>query len=269
MPVIARHITDKHPINLPRKHDKVSTGLPGAFVAQLSWPEVERRIKAGAVAVLPVGAACKEHGPHLPMNADFLQAEWLAGALVQHTAVLVWPTITYGYYPAFTDYPGSVSLVRETFQRLVHEILCDIHRAGVHAILILNTGISTIVPLQGAIDAMSEALRIKLANVYDGPHCRSVIETIEEQLCGGHADELETSILLAIGRDYVAQDKAEAWTPPALGVSGPFSRSDPDNPGFSPTGVWGDPTLASESKGHQLLSAMVDDLLVAVEALDL
>ena len=244
----------------------MSTGSPGAFAAQLSWPEAERRIKAGAVVVLPVGAACKEHGPHLPLNADFLQAEWLAGALVTCADVLVWPTITFGYYPAFIDYPG-ISLTRETFQRLVYEILSDIQRATAHRVLILNTGISTIEPLQDAINAIPAVMRIELANVYEGPHCRSMIKAIEEQPCGGHADEIETSIMLAIGQEHVDMEKAEAWIPAALGVSAFFSRSDPDNPGYSPSGVWGDPTLASEDKGHRLLSAIVDDLLAVVVAL--
>jgi creatinine amidohydrolase len=51
--------------------------VASAFAANLSWRDLERRVQAGAVAVLPVGAACKQHGRHLPMNADFLQAEWL------------------------------------------------------------------------------------------------------------------------------------------------------------------------------------------------
>jgi creatinine amidohydrolase len=233
----------------------------------LSWPEVERRVKVGAVVLLPVGAACKEHGPHLPMNTDLLQVEWLAAALVQRADVLVWPTVSYGYYPAFTGYPGSTSLTRETFQRMAQEILSDIRRTGVRAVLILNTGISTIEPLKAAVGDMSEAMRIELANVYAGPRCRRVTEAIEEQPRGGHADELETSILLAIDREQVALDKAETWTPPVMAVSGPFSRSDPDNPRFSPAGVWGDPTLASEEKGRRLLAAMVDDLFAAVEAL--
>jgi creatinine amidohydrolase len=240
---------------------------PGAFAAHLSWPEVEQRIQAGAVAVLPVGAACKAHGPHLPMNSDLLQADWLAMALVQRADVLVWPAVTYGYYPTFTDYPGSVSLTRATFQQLVQEILGDIRRAGARAVLLLNTGISTIEPLQAAADKLTGELRIELANVYAGPRCRSVTKAIEEQPRGGHADELETSILLVIARERVVLDKAQTWIPPDMAASGPFSRSDPDNPRFSPAGVWGDPTLASEDKGRRLLAAMLDDLLAAVETL--
>lgn len=243
----------------------MNTGSPGAFVAQLSWPEVERRIQAGDIAVLPVGAACKEHGPHLPMNADLLQAEWLARALVERARVLVWPSITYGYYPAFIDYPGSVSLTRDIFERLVYGILGEIRRAGVQAVLLLNTGISTIGPLQAAVDAMPGTIRVVLANVYEGPRCRSVTEVIEEQSLGGHADELETSILWAIDCKHVAHDKVQAWTPPAVVENAPFSRGNRDSPRFSPSGVWGDPTLASEEKGHRLLAAMVEDLLAAID----
>jgi len=109
----------------------VTAESPGAFTAQLSWSELEQRVHAAAIAVLPVGTACEQHGLHLPMQADLLQAEWLAGALVQRANVLVWPTVNYGYYPAFSDYPGSVTPSRETFQHLVHVILNDIRSADV------------------------------------------------------------------------------------------------------------------------------------------
>lgn len=236
-------------------------------MAQLSWPELERRIAAGTVAVLPVGAACKAHGPHLPMNTDYLQAEWLAAALVQRADVLMWPTVAYGYYPAFTDYPGSVSLARGTFQRMVQEILDDIGRAGTRSVLILNTGISTVAPLRAAADTRPDTMRIALANVYDGPRFRKVTAAVEAQPRGGHADEIETSVMLAVAREYVALDLAQTWTPAAMDVRGPFSRSDPDDPRYSPAGIWGDPTLASADKGRLLLGAMVDDLLTAVAGL--
>lgn len=242
-------------------------GFVGAFVASLSWPEVERRIASGAVAVLPVGAACKEHGPHLPMQTDLLQAEWLATALARRANLLVWPTVSYGYYPAFTNYPGSVSLTRETFERLVGEILDCVERAGARALLIVNTGISTIAPLRATLDAATQSFRIELANVYDGPNYRRVATSIEEQPRGGHADELETSILLEIAPQHVALDKAQAWVPTAMEASGPFSRLDPNDPRFSPAGVWGDPTLASADKGRRLLEAMLEDLLIALEGL--
>ncbi|NIO42324.1 MAG: creatininase family protein, partial [Burkholderiales bacterium] len=75
----------------------------GVWVARISWPEVQTRIDAGAAALLPIGAGSKEHGPHLPLQSDQLQAEWLADQLLQRFPLLAWPVVTYGYYPAFVD----------------------------------------------------------------------------------------------------------------------------------------------------------------------
>ena len=150
---------------------------------------------------------------------------------------------------------------------MAREILGDIRRAGVRTVLILNTGISTIEPLQEIIADQSKEWGIRIANVYEGPSYRRVAATIEEQSCGGHADELETSILLAIDRQYVSLDKAVTWTPSTMAAHGPFSREQ-ENPRYSPAGVWGDPTLASADKGRQLLSAMIDDLLLLLKSLE-
>ena len=35
-------------------------------------------LRDGAAAILPIGAAAKQHGFHLPLNTDRIQAEWLA-----------------------------------------------------------------------------------------------------------------------------------------------------------------------------------------------
>ena len=39
-----------------------------------SWPEAGRASRRGAVVVVPVEAAAKEHGPHLPLRTDYLVA---------------------------------------------------------------------------------------------------------------------------------------------------------------------------------------------------
>jgi creatinine amidohydrolase len=43
---------------------------------------------------------------------------------------------------------------------------------------------------------------------------------------------------------------------------------DPNGPGtYSPTGIWGDPTLASREKGKIVVEAFVDTLLKEIEDL--
>ena len=231
---------------------------PGAYVAVLAWPEVAQRIAAGAIGVVTVGAASKEHGPHLPMNTDQIQAEWFARHLVQNSNVLVWPTITYGSYPVFVDYPGSCNLVDETFSRSVVEILHCICNSGVRKIVIINTGISTINPLQAALEKVPAAVQVRLFNAYSGPHFNQARAEVEEQAGGTHADEIETSIMLAIAPHVVDMDKATAGIPDKQ--AGPLNRSRPQEPNYCPSGIIGDARLATAGKGRKLVEAILADL---------
>jgi hypothetical protein len=74
------------------------------------------------VAILPIGAGAKQHGFHMPMGTDQIFADYFARALAKKIDALIWPTLTYGAYPAFISYAGSVSLSSETFQAVVTEI---------------------------------------------------------------------------------------------------------------------------------------------------
>ena len=91
-------------------------------VAGLTWDQVGQRLAAGAAAILPIGAGAKQHGLHMPMATDQVFAEYFARALVGRIDALIWPTLTYGAYPAFVAYARSVSLSNNTFQAAVTEI---------------------------------------------------------------------------------------------------------------------------------------------------
>lgn len=229
------------------------------MVAESNWREVETALEAGAAAILPIGAGAKQHGLHLPMNTDFLQAEWLGRRLTQVAKVAVWPTLSYGHYPAFVDYPGSCNLTAELFTALCIEIFNDILRMSARGLIILNTGISTIAPLRTAISNSSRPAQLKLANVYEGAKYRIMEARLTEQPRGGHADELETSIMLVIAPETVRMTLAQACTREMM--PGPLNRTSIEHPNYSPSGVYGDPRLASRQKGEVLLQSMLDDLL--------
>ena len=57
----------------------------------------------------PLGAAVKEHGPHLPLRSDEVPAVSFARRVVEARPVALLATRTYGFSPAFLAYPGSVS----------------------------------------------------------------------------------------------------------------------------------------------------------------
>jgi len=236
----------------------------GILVAEAAWPEVDARLKKGATAILPVAAAAKQHGQHLPLATDQLQVEWLVERLLLTRDVVVWPTLGYGFYPAFTDYPGSISLSHDTFVAVVTEILEGITDAGAERIAILNAGISTIEPITEALRRISVLPPPRMINIYGGARFVEVESTVTEQPWGGHADELETSMMLVIAPQKVDM----GWAEPAVTRvgHGPFNRTNPDGPNYSPSGVNGDPTRATLEKGEQLLRAMLMDVLNAVDA---
>ena len=78
----------------------------GQRLEGLAWTDAERVLTPDAVVVLPVGAASKEHGPHLKLRNDLTLADYLTGRVLDSSAVIVAPTLTYHYYPAFLDTPG-------------------------------------------------------------------------------------------------------------------------------------------------------------------
>jgi creatinine amidohydrolase len=229
------------------------------FIERMHWDEVARRIGDGAVAILPIGAAAKQHGFHLPLNTDRIQAEWLAGRMAEKIDALIWPTLTYGHYPAFVAYAGSSSLSISTFEALVHEVAGQILGNGCPKLLVLNTGISTLAPVDRALAHLASE-RVKHLWIHEGPRYPRVARQLAEQSHGGHADELETSLMLALAPHLVDMTRAEASPELNQETPGALTPSDPKSPNYSRSGSYGDPTRATAAKGEALLAAMLDDL---------
>jgi len=236
----------------------VNTDSDRNLVEHLTWDEVARRIDTGAAAILPIGAGAKQHGFHLPMNADRIQAEWLAARLAERIDGMIWPTVSYGYYPAFVDYAGSASLSAPTFESLIREIALGIIGYGCRALFVLDTGISTLAPVDHALVGHPNALHLK---VHDGPRYRRAAKDVSAQSHGSHADELETSCMLVLAPHLVNTARAEASPALKHETPGALTPSDTRSPNYSRSGSFGDPTLATRAKGEILLTAIVDDMV--------
>ena len=233
------------------------------LVERLNWDEVRSRIENGAAAILPIGAAAKQHGFHLPMDTDRVQAEWLAARIANRIDALIWPTVTYGYYPAFVDYAGSSSLSAPVFEAMIEQIATGITGFGCRALFALDTGISSLEPIDRALARLDETLHLK---IHQGPRYRRAATALAEQSHGSHADELETSLMLALAPDLVDMPRAEASPAVKVETPGRLTPTDKSSPNYSRSGSYGDPTLASSAKGEVLLEAIVDDLAEQVTA---
>jgi creatinine amidohydrolase len=226
----------------------------------MTWDQVAQRIGDGAAAILPIGAGAKQHGFHLPMNTDRIQAEWLAAQIAGRLDCLIWPTVAYGSYPAFVDYAGSISLSAPVFESVIEQIAAGIIGHGCRALFVLDTGVSTQAPVGRALARLGspDALHLK---IHDGPRYRRATEKLAEQSHGSHADELETSLMLALVPQLVDMSRAEASPALKHEMPGPLTLRDTASPNYSRSGSFGDPTLATRAKGEILLAAMVDDMV--------
>jgi creatinine amidohydrolase len=246
---------------------------PGAWLETLTWPEAADRLSRKALVLIPIGAAAKEHGHHLPLGTDQLIAGALAEGVRQVLPVLVAPVISLGYYPAFRHYPGSQHLSPATFQAVITEVLDGLIAQGAVHLAILNTGVSTEPVVEVAVRETYErhGVRVPVAHIRRLGHGA---ESLFEQQLGGHGDEHETSLMLQIAPELVRMERAATDYGGALGaprtvfyVPTVFSGDPAAGFDHSLTGVRGDPTLATADKGRAALDAMLSDLVDGLRAL--
>lgn len=253
------------PVLIAKSPQNTGPKAKSVAIENLTWAEAEKALKGYDVALLAVGARTKEHGPHLPLKTDYVMAEYLKDRVAREVPVAVFPTLEYGYYPAFLEYPGSVSIGADAFKNTVIDVCRSISRHGPHKVYVLNTGISTLPPLEAASSELTkEGITMRYLNLADVD--RKLPAGLLQQPGGTHADEAETSMMLYIAPALVDMSKAVKDFDPRPGRKG-LTR-DPNGAGnFSPTGAWGDPTLATKEKGRIIVESTIAEIIRQVREL--
>ena len=236
----------------------------GVLLEDLTWIEAERALTPETVVVVPLGAQSKEHGPHLKLKNDFILSEYLKKRVLEKSAVVVAPTVNYGFYPAFVEYPGATSLTLETSRDMIVEICRGLARFGPRRFYVLNTGVSTNRALAPAGELLAaEGILMRYTDLL------KVMEPVEKSVSrqegGTHADEIETSMILYMSpADADMSNAVKDYHPGQGGLT-----RDPKAAGkvYSPSGVFGDATLATKEKGRIVTEALVEAILREIEEL--
>jgi creatinine amidohydrolase len=235
----------------------------GVLLEDLTWYEAEKALTPETVVVIPIGAAAKEHGPHLKLKTDWIVADYVKARVGVQANVVIAPTVAYHYYPAFVEYPGSTTLRLETARDLMIDICRSLARFGPRRFYALNMGISTLRALKPAAKTLEkEGIILRYTDLSE------LLDPIEKQVCrqegGSHADEGETSMILYIDPSAVDMTKAVKDYNPDRGR---LTRDPKTKATFSPTGIWGDPTLATREKGEKLVEGLISAILKEIETL--
>lgn len=102
----------------------------------LNWMDVEGYLERDNRIILITGAT--EQHAYLSLMTDILIPERIADAVSERTGVLVAPPLNFGVSQIFTEFPGTISLSRNTFEYVLLEIVESLFHHGFRRFFVLN-----------------------------------------------------------------------------------------------------------------------------------
>lgn len=197
------------------------------------------------LAIIPVGSL-EQHGPHLPIMTDWAIATELGKRIAEKMGAFLLPALPVSTCREHMGKKGSVWMEPTTFYQMMFDIIMSLKTQGFKRVGILTThgGVFIATPLVRDLNAKFQPdLQVAIVTP-DTVKVKNIIETD-----GLHADESETSQMLAIAPETVHMDRAIDFVPdvprPYLNYGSIFRAC--------PGGVWGEPTKATAEKGEQFL----------------
>ncbi|MGD8444130.1 MAG: creatininase family protein [Desulfobacterales bacterium] len=256
----------------PKRKDH-SMGHQRYLWGELTWPDAQERFQQVDIALLSVGAI-EQHGPHLPLDTDAYDAEYLALRVAEACSdpkPLVLPNIPYGVSYHHDEFKGTVSISNDTLAKLVYDIGMSISHNGIKKLVIINAHGGNSPALNYAAQMINRDAHIFVC-VDTGETSDVDIYSLVETPNDVHAGEIETSTSLAVRPYLVKMDQARREVPEfssryldftsKRGVSWyAYTRK------ISNSGVMGDPTKASGEKGKKFWEIMITHLVALVEDL--
>lgn len=238
-----------------------------------TWPGMEAYLKRMDLALLPVGAI-EQHGPHLPLDTDAFDAEYLARRVAEacnDPKPLVMPLVPYGVSYHHSDFAGTLSIRNESLSSLIYDIGMSAAENGIRKLVIINGHGGNGPALNYAAQMINRDARIFVC-VDSGETSDVDIEPLIRTKNDVHAGEIETSTSLAVRPHLVRRDKATSEVPrfssryldftSKRGVSW-YGYTDR----ISESGIMGDPLLADAQKGEKIWEIMIAHLVALVEDL--
>ena len=240
------------------------------LLAECTWPEVETALNDGTrTAIVAVGSV-EQHGPHLPLVVDTLDARELSRRVAERLGdALAAPPIRPGCSGHHMAFPGTITMPAETLMDVICAYCRSLDKHGFEHVVLLPTHggnfapVDTVTPeIAREIDANVVALtdlREHMALQNEG--LREAGVDYRENVV--HAGAVETATVLAVDEALVRTDRLER------GYEGDVSASRLISEGFdaiTESGVLGDPRRATAEAGEVILERLTDAFVERIEA---
>ena len=239
------------------------------LLGDLSALQLSAELTKDSIIVLPLGAI-EQHGPHLPLNTDFVVADAVSSAAVEkfgeETNAWLLPTLPFTKSNEHAWAAGTMWLSATTMMAVIDDIGRCVASTPAKKLMFINGhgGNSALMAM------MNRELRLKygLQTFLAHPHMPADQggSSAESELgMGVHGGVDETSVMLHLRPDLVDMSLAVRRVPEGLakneqvkfGGRVAFGWLSND---FFPEGHIGDPTGASADLGSRMFSGAIDSL---------
>jgi creatinine amidohydrolase len=205
----------------------------------------------GDIAVLPIGAF-EQHGRHLPLATDTIQAEFFARHLAETLGAALLPALPLSTSLEHQGFRGTLTLRPATLASVVNDVAVALEQQGFRRLIVVNGhgGNFILNPTLRELNRANRPIKLLLVNFWE---CAAPALVTTPEI---HAGEFETSIMLAIAPGLVGPER-EDFAPPDGDPA--IRQSDLTHFGvgfFSPAGVWGYPSRATRETGQKLVASI-------------
>ncbi len=192
------------------------------FMDEMTWPEWQDKVAAGAPILLPIGST-EQHGPQLPLGTDVFSPRAVCTRIALTLDAIVAPAIPYGYKSQAKSgggqtFPGTTSLDSHTLALVVRDIVRDLGLHGVRRVAVVNGHFENAWPVIEGLDLAQRELRrdgiadMVVMRIELGDFVlRSTLDRIFPDGFPGieleHAALMETSIMMGIRPELVRADR--------------------------------------------------------------
>jgi len=234
------------------------------IIEEMTMADFANGLTRTRTVFIPFGSV-EEHGSHLPLSTDTIQAYEVGKKAARLVPLFVAPPIHYGNCRSTSCHPGTVSITTATLKGLMKDIVRSFRHQGLRNFIVLSghAGGSHGMALQDAGEELiAEYEDISIAVVIEYDLMKSVGTHLIETAGDAHGGEIETSRILHSHPHLVKGNGVEEWPQFPYGILVRNKRAYWNN------GVWGNPTKASREKGKRLEELVVGRIVELVEKLD-
>jgi creatinine amidohydrolase len=233
-------------------------------LGDMSWDEVGKLLKKTDTVLIPVGSM-EQHGTHLPLGTDTYIATEIARRVSEKIGVAFTSGIPYGFSIEHFNFLGTITLTPESLMGVMRDVCEGMVRHGFKKIILINGHGGNASILETLIQSLKAKHKATFAliNITDMAACYLQQSRGLRPSVVTHADELETSLLLAIDKTKVKLNKiknskrsARSGLKTPVGVKVAWQTEE-----YSSTGSIGELRRMGRAEGKRILTYILENIL--------